>query len=119
MRNKTLLLGAALTTLAFSTSSFAHDDFARGALIGLGVGAVIGATANGGGVVYGPPVAYAPPVVYAPPPAYVVAPTVVYPAPRVYVAPRVGYYGGYYGRGDRGWRGHGWHHRRWRDDDDD
>ncbi len=59
-----------------------------GALLGLGVGAVIaGALA--------PPVYVAPPpVVYAPPPVMYAAPPVMYaPAPRVVYAPAPAYYG--------------------------
>ena len=66
---------------------FGVGPLVGGALLGLGVGAVIASAPR----YYAPP----PPVVYAPPPAYYPAP--VYAAPPAYPAP--GYYApGYYVR---------------------
>ena len=67
-----------------------------GAVVGLGVGAVVAGVLAPPVVVAPPPVMYAPPpqMVYAPPPQVVYAPPVMYaPPPRVVYAPAPAYYG--------------------------
>jgi hypothetical protein len=92
----TLLLATALAAAPLTAEAYWHGgggcwncgggNFAAGALLGLGVGAVIASR----------PHYYAPPPVYyaPPPPVYYVPPPPVYyaPPPPVYYAPPPGYY---------------------------
>jgi hypothetical protein len=98
-----LIVGALLaaTMLPLPASAHGGGDFGTGALLGLGVGAII---ASGGGLVVGAPVYAAP------------APVVVYESP-VYVAPRARYRRYYYDDDRRFYRERArhWRHRHWDD----
>lgn len=93
----TLLLATALAASPLTAEAYWHGggcyncgggNFAAGALLGLGVGAVVGSTVARPHYYAPPPVYYAPPppVYYAPPP-----PVYYAPPPPVYYAPP-GYY---------------------------
>jgi hypothetical protein len=94
----TLLLATALAASPLTAEAYWHGggcwncgggNFAAGALLGLGVGAVVGGAIARPHYYAPPPVYYAPPppVYYAPPP-----PVYYAPPPPVYYAPPPGYY---------------------------
>jgi hypothetical protein len=97
-----LMVGALVAAAALPMPASAHGgDFGTGALLGLGLGAIV---ASSGGVVVGAPVYAAP------------APVVVYERP-VYVAPRFRHHHHRHYYDDDFYRGRvrHWKHRHWDD----